>query len=40
VPSLEDADDWNAFEAARQNLSMEKISRREPARRLGVASAG
>jgi hypothetical protein len=37
LPSLEDARDWEAFEAARQNLSMEKLSRREPARRFGTA---
>ena len=36
VPSLENANDWHAFEAARQNLSMEKISRREPARRFNI----
>jgi len=41
IPALEDANDWDQYEAARQSLTREKISRKQPATRykLEVKSA-
>lgn len=38
IPSLLDANDWQTYEAARQSLSLDKISRRDPAGRYALRS--